>query len=216
MPRNIERDAREEERRRKQILDTGLRLFSERGIDNVSLQSVAEEAEVGIATLYNYYQNKINLCIAISRNMWYEVMEHDAKITQRKLFESKNAYEKIEAYFDLLIFLYRDHPEVLRFSGDYKTFISKEKIEGDVLEEHLSVLQPVRDLFHEAYEMAYTDKTIRTDILEEELVTTVAFTALGMAENYAKGLVWAVREDRDYTSELEHLKNMMLEWIKNK
>jgi len=53
MPRNIEKDAHEEARRRKQILEAGFKLFSEQGIENVSMNVVAAAANVGPTTLFN-------------------------------------------------------------------------------------------------------------------------------------------------------------------
>ena len=52
MPRNIERDEKEAMRRKEQLMEAGFRLFSQYGIENVSLQRVADAAEVGVATLY--------------------------------------------------------------------------------------------------------------------------------------------------------------------
>ena len=51
MPRNIERDEKEAMRRKEQLMEAGFRLFSQYGIENVSLQRVADAAEVGVATL---------------------------------------------------------------------------------------------------------------------------------------------------------------------
>lgn len=44
MPRNTEKDTREEDRRRKQISEAGFRLFAEQGIETVSMNAVAEAA----------------------------------------------------------------------------------------------------------------------------------------------------------------------------
>ena len=38
MPRNIERDEKEAMRRKEQLMEAGFRLFSQYGIENVSLQ----------------------------------------------------------------------------------------------------------------------------------------------------------------------------------
>ena len=40
MPRNIERDEKEAMRRKEQLMEAGFRLFSQYGIENVSLQMV--------------------------------------------------------------------------------------------------------------------------------------------------------------------------------
>jgi len=215
MARNVERDLQRENERRKQLLKAGFELFSENGIENVSLQAVAERANVGIATLYNYYQNKIKLVIAISADMWGKVWQEYYDNTDMNAFNDYSAYQRIEAYLDIMINLYKEHPEILRFSGDYKTFIQRQKAEVSDLDEHFGALKPVNNMFHISYEKAKVDKTIRTDIPEAELFTIVALTMLGMAERYASGIVWTKNDSNDYINELICLKEMMLNWLKN-
>lgn len=128
--------------------------------------------------------------------------------------DSYNAYQGVEAYFDLMIYLYKTHPEILRFSSFYKTYMNQ--INGDKTgkNEHLEVVAPIETIFHNLYEKAQIDKSIRTDINEHTMFTTLALTMLGMAERYAQGLVWASNDDNDYTRELMLLKDMMLSWIR--
>lgn len=215
MPRNIEKDAMEEKRRRQQLLDAGLKLFAQRGIENVKLQEIADEAGVGIATLYNYYQNKFNLVNAISANMWKTVWDENIRSNGAANIESFNAYQRIEGYFDLIIMLYKEHPEILRFSSYYKTYINMENSVKTEDNEHLTVLAPISGIFHDFYEKARIDKSIRTDVDEKQLFTCLALTMLGMAERYAQGLVWAGNAENDYTNELLLLKDMMLKWLKS-
>lgn len=215
MPRNVEKDAKEELIRRKNILEAGLRLFSKRGIESVSLQEIADEAGVGIATLYNYYKNKVNLVNVISANMWKNVWDKNIAEVGADVLETYNAYQRIEGYFDLMIQLYREHPEILRFSSYYKTYMNQENVEKAEANEHLNVVDPIAVIFHTLYEKAQIDKSIRTDIDEHTMFTTLALTMLGMAERYAQGLVWASNDENDYTKELTILKNMMLQWLEN-
>lgn len=73
MPRNIERDKREADRRKNQLIEAGFRLFSQNGIETVSLQKVADAANVSPATMYKYFLTKEKLLIAISAKVWDEV-----------------------------------------------------------------------------------------------------------------------------------------------
>lgn len=214
MPRNIENDALREKNRRERLLEAGLKLFSERGIENVKLQEIADEAEVGIATLYNYYQNKVNLVTAISAHMWKRVWDENTKRMGADALKSYNAYQRIEEYCNLMIYLYKEHPEILRFSGYYKTYMNMENVEKLEDNEHLNVLAPINTIFHNLYEKAKIDKSIRTDVNEQEMFTTLALTMLGMAERYAQGLVWAGNCENDYTKELVLLKDMILSWLR--
>ena len=96
-----------------------------------------------------------------------------------------NCYELIQMYSDQIIRLYQEHPETLRFSANYKTYICKHNVDTENLKPHLDTLAPAHEMFHAAYEKAKEDKSIRTDIPEDVLCTTVAITLLAVAERYA-------------------------------
>ena len=224
MPRNIERDEKEAMRRKEQLMEAGFRLFSQYGIENVSLQRVADAAEVGVATLYNYYQTKVKLVIAISGKIWGDLWKEILEEKGLEIFESFTAYQYIEFYTDQIIRIYRERPEMLRFSNNYKNFISREKVKfwflyysrslWEALAEHLDVLKPAGTLYHKFYEQARSDKSIRTDIPEQQLFTSVAIAMLAVAERYAQGIVWADDHKADHTQELEFLKEMLLTWCR--
>lgn len=216
MPRNLARDAQEMERRKNQLIQAGFELFSRKGIENVSLQVVAETADVGIATVYNYYQNKVNLVVAISTKIWTEVWKNEIQQVGVEKSRELNAYEAIEFYADTMIRLYQNRPEVLCFSSNYKTYICREDAPEESISAHIDALAPIEKLFRERYERAKTDGSIRTDIPVEDMFSTVTLTMLGMAERYAQSLVWAKKDDRDYVRELQYTKDMLLAWVSKK
>jgi len=214
MPRNVERDAIQEQKRRERLLASGFKLFSEKGIENVTLQSVADDAGVGIATLYNYYQNKVNLVTAISANMWNAVWMKTVDEIGDDFLKKYTAYECVEYYLNLIIRVYKENAAVLRFSGNYKTFISIVAAQDTQIKQHLDIVNPLGEYLHKVYEKAKEDKSIRSDIPEDKFVTTIALTMLGTAERYAQGIIWTKHENNDYSKELEILKDMMLSWLK--
>lgn len=173
MPRNIERDKREADRRKNQLIEAGFRLFSQNGIETVSLQKVADAANVSPAAMYKYFLTKEKLLIAISAKVWDEVWQEALGDPGTNHFEHFTAYQGIEFYADRMIALYKNRPEVLRFSGEYKTYMNRRgNMEDKQLREHLDVLKPMQLLFHGMYERAKVDGSIRTDIPEEEMFIT--------------------------------------------
>lgn len=215
MARNIARDEREAGRRKQQLLEAGFDLFSRHGIEAVSLQMVADAADVGIATLYKYYQNKLNLVVAISASVWEAVWKEVLQAVGPEELERRDAYQLVELYCDIMLCLYRERPELLRFSANYKSYICREGASEEQLAAQLDALKPINLLFHRKYEAAKADGSIRTDLPEEELLTTITLTMLGMAERYAQGLVWAGSPTGDYEKELSHLKDMLLAWARD-
>ena len=120
---------------------------------------------MGVATLYNYYQTKAKLVIAISGKIWGDLWKEILEEKGLEIFESFTAYQYIEFYTDQIIRIYRERPEILRFSNNYKNFISREKIKEEALAERLDVLKPAGALYHKFYEQARSDKSIRTAIM---------------------------------------------------
>ena len=56
---------KQKERRQRDILDAATRLIEAQGWENTSMEEVAAGAEVGVATVYNYFGSKVELVHAI-------------------------------------------------------------------------------------------------------------------------------------------------------
>ena len=54
----IERREREKERKRNTMLDAAESILMDRGLEHLSMDDVAEKAEVSKGSLYLYFQNK--------------------------------------------------------------------------------------------------------------------------------------------------------------
>lgn len=65
---------------RELLLETARRLFSEQGVDAVSMTTIAQEARVGKGTLYRHFTNKIDLCEALldedQRDLQNRTLQH--------------------------------------------------------------------------------------------------------------------------------------------
>ena len=59
----------------------------------------------GVATLYNYYQTKVKLVIAISGKKFSD-LEEDSEEKGPEIFESFTAYQYIEFLYDQIIRIY--------------------------------------------------------------------------------------------------------------
>lgn len=212
MPRNTEKDIQEEAERRRRILEAGFKLFSEYGIENVSMNAVAEVACVGPTTLFKYYRTKEKLLVSISGMVWSRVCEENLGPDGIEACAGMSAYEMTRRYTECIIRLYQQRPELLRFSGDYKTFICRRQTAPEELKEHLEPLALINAFFQAAYQRAAEDRTIRTDIPADLMFTTVVIGMLGVAERYAQGIVWARRDDEDHTRELKLMQEMLLNW----
>ncbi|MCP5061942.1 MAG: TetR/AcrR family transcriptional regulator [Ignavibacteriae bacterium] len=63
--KNLTRKERERLLKRFEILDAAASLFAEKGYDKTKLEDIAEIAEFGKGTIYNYFENKENIYVEI-------------------------------------------------------------------------------------------------------------------------------------------------------
>lgn len=73
-----ERKEREKEQRRQDIIDSAERIFFSNGFENSTMADIAKDAELSKGTLYLYFGNKNELCMAITirgLNIFLELLQ---------------------------------------------------------------------------------------------------------------------------------------------
>ena len=70
--RGMAQDVLNMEMKRKEFMETGFKLFSEKSIESVTLPQIAEATGYGTATLYRYYDKKPGFVVAVAAWKWDE------------------------------------------------------------------------------------------------------------------------------------------------
>ena len=209
--RNAEKDEIEMAERRELMLNTGFRIFAEKGIEAVSMQEVANACGLGIATLYRYFSTKLAFVIAVGAKKWEEYFEVIETEYIRRGGEMMNAAEELDFYLSAYILLYREHEDVLRFNQSFNGYISHEKPEKEQLRSYLHAISLFENKFHTVYEKGKRDGSIHTDESEQTMFNTTMHIMMAVCGRYAQGVV--VRgsdEPEDLTKELMILKRMIM------
>lgn len=204
----------EMEIRRKRILDKAFALFVNSSIDAVSFQEIADAAEVGVASVYRYFPNKIDLAIAVCSDKWGGFLAHLPVDRPMEMVNKIPAIERMGYFLDQAIELYVKHKDLVVFNEGFNFFIKREKAGGESLNPYNKVAKILDDRFHFLYEKALEDHTVRTDIPEDELKRTVLNTMMAACTFYAKGVVWGGNSETDFTPELLKLKSILLEYAR--
>ncbi|MEN6574506.1 TetR/AcrR family transcriptional regulator [Methanobacterium aggregans] len=95
-----ERMERKKEKRRNEILNAAGKLFFSRGYDDVSIDSIAQEVDLGRSTVYLYFENKEEIFFAIVLrgsiifNLLVKNGVDKGKTGPEKLMGFKEAYQK--------------------------------------------------------------------------------------------------------------------------
>ena len=106
----LPRREREKLRQRREMLDTALALFSEKGYHNVSMHEIAEKAEFAIGTLYKFFQNKEDLYKALV----LEQSERFDEALSRAIEEPDDEVERLRNYVRVKGEVFRDNLPFIR------------------------------------------------------------------------------------------------------
>ncbi len=208
--RNAEKDEREMAERRERMLETGFRLFGERGIEAVPMQAVADACGLGIATVYRYFSTKLDFVIAIGAKKWGEYFDEIEVEYVRYGGDNMNAAEELDFYLSAYLLLYREHRDVLRFNQDFNGYIAHEGATPAQLADYLRAVEPFSRKFHRLYEKGLRDGSIHTDEPEQVMFTTTMHIMLAVCGRFAQGVVVQSGSPEDLTQELLILKRMIL------
>ena len=156
----VERKEREKQRRREEILDAAEKIFFSKGIQNATMDDVAETAELSKGTLYLYFKSKEELYLAISlRGM--AIME---QMFDKAVEKHKTGLEKVhaigKAYFDF----YKRYPDYMNAFLYYESHELNFEEEGSVACECDGYGHRALDIVVEALNIGIQDGTVRKDV----------------------------------------------------
>jgi len=208
--RNLEKDEIEMAARREAMLKEGFHLFAEKGIEAVSMQEVAKACDLGIATLYRYYNTKLALVIAIAVRQWNDYKEYISLQRKEKHVYEMTAAQELDFYLDFYIDLYREHKDFLCFNQNFNNFVQHEGATPEQLRPYVESINVLARLFDELYEKGRKDGTIRTDLSRERMFASTSHIMLAVIVRYAQGLLFSGDDEVDMTEEILMVKRMIL------
>ena len=104
----------------QQILEAAIELFSENGMENTSIQEIAELAGVAKGTIYLYFKSKDDLMEQVYKYCY----EMDIKACSRGVQKQKNTIDKLCRRMDNIIDYLLCHPKEARIEQMYKISFS--------------------------------------------------------------------------------------------
>lgn len=82
-PRTEGRVARRQKRNRRALIDAAGEIMSQKGIDAATMLEIAENADVGAGTVYNYFKSKDDLAIAVLEELMHDLALKIEEVTNR-------------------------------------------------------------------------------------------------------------------------------------
>lgn len=158
--RSERRDAAEN---RQRILNAAIKLFKQNGVEQVSMNQIANEAHVGSGTLYRRYRNKSELCLDLIKDNVDLLFNNIETYLDQNQSISPN--ERLKGILRLFI-CFREKKAQLLIGVEYSSSINQlsAKMQSPIFTE---VHQLFVELFNEmkTTEQNHFDSVFRADLL---------------------------------------------------
>jgi len=172
MPKPSRRE-REKQQRRNAIIKAAENVFFARGYDNVTMDEIANEAEVNKALLYYYFKNKEALFSAV--NLCGVQILHEIYIKCSNL--DTDGYNKVKAMIQGLFDFSQEHPDYFRiycYAGTERFQMSDEEDAQEIVDLRTGMWRLMVEAIMEGIE----DGTIRNDLDPVEMSIYLNLLAL--------------------------------------
>ena len=191
------------------IVEVATKLFLKRGINDVTIKDIANEAEIGEATIYRHFVKKQNIVLAVALKLKEKVFEGYFDLSK-----GKTGFEKVEIFYSSYLNVFKNSPEYFYFINEFDAYMCME--ESISLDEYEKEIDSFKSQYIEAYELGLKDQSIRkVDSIELfYLSSTHALLELCKKLSANRALL---RQDRNSkkASEIECLIKIVLGSLKN-
>jgi len=102
--------------KKKKILESALKLFNEKGIDNTSTSLISKEAGVATGTLYIYFETKVDLITELGISIQEESLERF-----RDLIKTPMGYESLKKFWLSRVEWGVNNPDKHKFMLQFKS-----------------------------------------------------------------------------------------------
>ena len=195
--------------KRQHILEESFRLFSQKGIEAVTMPEVALASGVSRATLYRYFADKTELVMTVSTWKWEEHIASWKAMLKKEIRSGMTAADKLVFFLDGFIDLYRNHQDILRFNYCFNNYVRIENPSEEQRLPYTRMIDGMAAAFHQVYDMGLRDGTIRTDVPESMMFSALFHILLATVTRYSVGLFYASGRGMNPEEELLMLRNML-------
>ena len=155
-----ERREREKEQRRKTIMNAAKTLFFKKGLENTTMDEIAENAELSKGTLYLYFQSKEILAMSIIK----EISDLMNKDLRKAADTGKNGIERIKDVTQALTDFFKKRRKEFQFFKYMDVVAASLGSENDIFMHWKSGVEEIIHVVLEIVIEGIEDGSIRRDI----------------------------------------------------
>lgn len=156
--------------RQHNMVAAAQKLFAKEGFEKTTMQKVADEAHVGVATLFRYFPQKEALIIEVIK----EIIEKQVPYFEEIYATNKPGIEKIDDVLATYIrFIFEENRDTIKLLESFELYIVFNVIELPYLEKIRKAYSKISDLILKIVQEGKEDGSIQLSVSDEKIVSTM-------------------------------------------
>jgi len=207
-----EQERNENRNQREQlILSSAERVFAEKGIEKTTMQNIAKEANLGIATLFRYFPKKEKLVVAVAVRMIEPVLEEFKSVSRLPL----TCIDKIDRLLDQFIAPIRFNNELhIKFLEDFESYAAHSPEPLEDIEDFNNQYRKVSRVFSSIIQEGIDDGSLRPDLPVHDTLTTVVNATAIFARKLSLQSILRLESDLEAERQLDILKKIIMSYLR--
>lgn len=213
--RQLEMD-NQKEKRKEEVILAAIEVFKDNGIDNSKMTDIAERAEIGVATIYRYFNTKFELVIAAATTLWEEKISILYSKFHEPSFIELNGADRVRVILNIFVNVYQKYPEFISFLEHFDNYIVKESIPIENLERYEKIIIDTKSAIFDAIDQGKKDGSIKNNIDNDAFYITITHSLMSLCQKLIlRGSI--LRSDRDIQgdTQLKLLIDMAMMYLVN-
>ncbi|MCS7459598.1 TetR/AcrR family transcriptional regulator [Paenibacillus doosanensis] len=200
------------QQRLSSIIASAERVFLRKGLEKATMQDVAKEDNVGIATLFRYFPKKDKLIVAVATKL----MESQAPVFEEIAQRQESCLSKLERVFDYFVSFSREsREERTKLLEAFQSYAAQSPEPLEDIDKYNAVYHRISAIYRRIIEEGIRDGSIRSDIPIQETLSTMAnaFGIFAQKLSLQKNIVM-LESDMDAETQLLLMKSIFLEYLR--
>ena len=212
---NLEELSKSKQIKIGRILEAAKIEFDKNGIINSKISNIAKRANVGEASIYRYFKEKLYLVRFVAFNYWKEQREVFNIYKKDNINHQSNGLDKVNSYLKMFIEMYYNHRGFLKFVEDLDSYLVPSK-ETDKEYEFFEHIYYIKQTFIDVFEEGIKDGSIKPTLIADESYNFVSQVMVSTTQKIALRLGYNHIADDEYAINcLETTIDMFIKYISN-
>ncbi len=173
-----ERKQREKKAREKLILKAAEEIFFKQGEEKMTMDAVAEKAEISKPTIYAYFKNKDELYVAIA----LKILKLLHPFIKKNLKKDLNGLEKIKSIIQIIFRFFQKFPKYSNFFLNYSSQKAQalSPANSAIVKDFYLELNAILGLLHQSIKQGKQDQSCSKEVETKKAVLIIDAATLGM------------------------------------